>query len=66
MDEKKLKNLILTGLSLYSIAFIIMIALILVSNPIPDLVMLILDLGIAVTVLSSIALAVTKNRNKIQ
>lgn len=64
MNENKLKKLIWAGLSIISITFIIMISLILISNPIPDLVMLFFDLGVVVTAISSIALAVIKKRNR--
>ncbi|MEL7657590.1 MAG: hypothetical protein AAGU75_16980 [Bacillota bacterium] len=64
MNENKLKKLIWTGLSLYIIAFITMIALILASKPIPDLIAWIFNFGIAVTIIASIALTSLKNRNK--
>ena len=54
----------LTGLFMEGIALIIMIALILVSKPIPDPLAWIFKLGIAVTIFASIALTSIKNRNR--
>lgn len=64
MNENKLKKLMWTGLIIEGFAFIIMIVLIIISNPIPDLVAQIFVLGMIVTIISSIALAAIKNRKK--
>lgn len=65
MDENMFIKLICTGLSIVGITFIIMMALILVSNPIPDLIARGFTFGIAATVIPSVALSVMKNKKRI-